>query len=87
MIFNNTEYHRHPKIKTFTSLKVGQILNIKKQTTMLGDKFKDGCWNIKNMRSCGFIYECWNGLISKNKTVTNINITKIDNRLKILKLV
>lgn len=54
---------------------------------MLGDKFKDGCWNIKNMRSCGFIYECWNGLISKNKTVTNINITKIDNRLKILKLV
>ena len=44
----------------------------------MGDKFKDGCWHFKNMRSCDFIYECHKGLIPENKN--SINIKKRENR-------
>ena len=87
VFFNQVEYCVHPKLKSFAASKIGQILDIKKETIILRDRFEDGCWNFKSMRSCDFIYECWNGSIPKNKNVTNINNIKIDNRISNIKLV
>lgn len=67
VVFNKIEYHKHPIIKTHASSQIGQNLDIKKQSIIMGDEFEDGCWYFKNLRSFDFINACHKGLIPKNK--------------------
>ena len=96
IIENSTKFFIHPIYKKYAANKYGEIMNIRLRKPMKGNINNSGYYNFcifisKNISKCylvhRFIYECFNGLIEKNKCINHINFIKTDNRIKNLELV
>ena len=86
----------HPIYKKYAANKYGEIMNVRLRKAMRGNITKSGYLifglsisknNIKSYLTHRFIYECFYGLIGKNKFINHINFIKRDNRLKNLEVV
>ena len=93
---NDKNFFIHPIYKKYASNKYGEIMNVRLRKAMRGNicnsgYFKFGIYlsknKIINYYSHRFIYECFYGVIEKNRFINHINFIKTDNRLKNLEVV
>lgn len=93
---NSKKFFVHPIHKKYAANKHGEIMNVRLRRVLIGNKCHSGYLllgiNItrnKNVTylSHRFVYECFYGVIEKNKFINHINFIKTDNRLKNLEVV
>ena len=93
---NDKKFFIHPIYKKYAANKYGEIMNVRLRKAMRGNicnsgYFKFGIYITKNKiinyYSHRFIYECFYGVIEKNRFINHINFIKTDNRLKNLEVV
>ena len=93
---NDKKFFIHPIYKKYAANKNGEIMNVRLRKPMRGNICHNGYLIIglyieKNKSKCylshRFVYECFYGLIEKNKFINHINFIRTDNRLKNLELV
>ena len=93
---NDKKFFIHPIYKKYAANKYGEIMNVRLRKAMRGNicnsgYFKFGIYLTKNKiinyYSHRFIYECFYGVIEKNRFINHINFIKTDNRLKNLEVV
>ena len=93
---NNKKFYTHPIYEKYAANKYGEIMNVRLRKPMLGNINNNGylrfCISVsknkvKNYLIHRFIYECFYGVIEKNKSINHINFIRTDNRLKNLEVV
>ena len=93
---NDKKFFIHPIYKKYAANKYGEIMNVRLRKPMIGNINKFGYLHfsisisknkIKNYLAHRFIYECFYGLIEKNRFINHINFIRTDNRLKNLEVV
>ena len=96
ILHNGNKFFIHPIYEKYAANKYGEIINIRIRKPMLGNICNNGylffgIYISKNKQktymSHRFIYECFNGMIEKNKVINHINFIRTDNRLKNLEVV
>jgi len=93
---NECVYKVHPVYDLYAANEAGEVINIVKKDPMEGNMTKSGYMHCmvrkhaqkgqKTMFVHRFVYECFNGLIPKDKVIDHINNEKTDNRLCNLQL-
>ena len=93
---NGKKFFIHPVYKKYAANEDGEILNIRLRNPRKGSLNKNGYLyftiyleknRYKNYSSHRFVYECFYGLIEKNKQINHINSIRADNRIKNLEAV
>ena len=93
---NGKKVFLHPTYKKYAANKYGEIINVRLRKPMRGNICHSGYLtfgiyisknNQRTYLSHRFIFECFYGLIEKNKFINHINFIRTDNRLKNLELV
>ena len=93
---NDKKFFIHPIYKKYAANKYGEIMNVRLKKPMIGNINNSGYLHIviyisknkkKTYLSHRFIYECFNGMIEKDKFINHINFIRTDNRLKNLEVV
>ena len=88
---NGKKFFIHPVYKKYAANEDGEIMNIRLRKARKGYLINNGylrCSIIteenktKNYLSHRFVFECFYGLIEKNKQINHINFIRNDNRLK-----
>ena len=86
----------HPVYKQYAANKDGEIMNIEVKNVKKGNLSNSGYLmftirlNKNKCKSClshRFVFECFYGLIEKNKQINHINTIRTDNRIKNLEVV
>ena len=93
---NGKKFFIHPVYKKYAANEDGEIMNIRLRKARKGYFNQNGYLNFtiyleknkyKNYSSHRFVYECFYGLIEKNKQINHINSNRVDNRIKNLEVV
>ena len=93
---NGKKFFIHPVYKKYAANEDGEIMNIRLRKARKGYFNQNGYFRIsiflaknryKSYLSHRFVYECFYGLIEKNKQINHINSIRLDNRLKNLEVV
>ena len=93
---NEKKYFIHPIYTKYAANEDGEIIHVKLGKTRKGYQDQNGYLKIsiflaknktKIYYSHRFVFECFYGLIEKNKQINHINFIRNDNRLKNLELV
>ena len=93
---NGKKFFVHPIHKKYAANKHGEIMNVRLRKVFRGHNCHSGYLllgiNIAKYTqitylSHRFVYECFYGVIEKNKFINHINFIKTDNRLKNLEVV
>ena len=93
---NGKNFFIHPVYKKYAANEDGEIIHVKLRKPRKGNLKKTGYLSItiyleknrnKNYSSHRFVYECFYGLIEKNKQINHINSNRVDNRIKNLEVV
>ena len=96
ILANGKKFFIHPVYKKYAANEDGEIMNVRLRKAMRGSKQSNGYLKFsifleknknKNYLSHRFIYECFYGLIEKNKFINHINSIRADNKLKNLEVV
>ena len=93
---NGKKFFIHPVYKKYAANEDGEIIHVKLRKARKGNLKKTGYLSFtiyleknknKQYSSHRFVYECFYGLIEKNKQINHINSIRVDNRLKNLEVV
>ena len=93
---NGKKFFIHPVYKKYTANDEGEIMNIRLGKPRKGNLNNYGYLSFtiylekninKSYLSHRFIFECFYGLIEKNKQINHINFIRTDNRIKNLEVV
>ena len=93
---NGKKFFIHPVYKKYAANEDGEIIHVKLVKMRKGNKNCNGYLSFtiyleknryKSYLSHRFVFECFYGLIEKNKQINHINFIKVDNRLKNLEVV
>ena len=93
---NGKKFFIHPVYKKYAANEDGEIMNIRLRKARKGYFNQNGYLNFtiyleknkyKNYSSHRFVYECFYGIIEKNKQINHINSNRVDNRIKNLEVV
>ena len=96
VIEKEKKFYIHPVYKKYAANKNGEIMNVRLRKPWKGNINNGGYLQIgiytsenkqKTYYSHRFIYECFNGMIEKDKFINHINFIRTDNRLKNLEIV
>lgn len=96
ILANGKKFFIHPVYKKYAANEDGEILHVKLRKPRKGNLKNTGYLSFtiyleknksKNYLSHRFVYECFYGLIEKNKQINHINSIRVDNRLKNLEVV
>ena len=96
VIEKEKKFYIHPVYKKYAANKNGEIMNVRLRKPWKGNTNNGGYLQIgiyisenkqKTYYSHRFIYECFNGMIEKDKFINHINFIRTDNRLKNLEVV
>ena len=94
---NGKKFFIHPVYKKYAANEDGEIIHVKLGKPRKGNLVHDGYFQIgiyiqqenktKKYSSHRFVFECFYGLIEKNKQINHINFIRTDNRIKNLEVV
>ena len=94
---NGKKFFIHPVYNKYAANEDGEIMNIRLRKARKGYLNNYGylCFTIYNLEknknkkysSHRFVFECFYGLIEKNKQINHINSIRADNRIKNLEVV
>ena len=93
---NGKKFFIHPVYKKYAANEDGEIIHVKLGKPRKGNLNQTGYLKFtiyleknknKNYFSHRFVYECFYGLIEKNKQINHINSIRADNRIKNLEVV
>ena len=93
---NGKKFFIHPLYKKYAANEDGEIMNIRVKNVKKGNLSNSGylMFTIRlNKNKCKtylshrFVFECFYGLIEKNKQINHINFIRNDNRIKNLEIV
>ena len=94
---NGKKFFIHPVYKKYAASEDGEIIHVKMGKPRKGNLKHDGYLyigiyinqekKVKSYSSHRFVFECFSGLIEKNKQINHINFIRTDNRLKNLEVV
>ena len=93
---NGKKFFIHPVYKKYAANEDGEIMNIRLRKARKGYSNQNGYFKItiylernryKSYLSHRFVFECFYGLIEKNKQINHINSIRSDNRIKNLEVV
>ena len=93
---NGKKFFIHPVYKKYAANEDGEIMNIRLRKARKGNLINNGYLQcgiiteenkIKSYYSHRFVFECFYGLIEKNKQINHINFIRNDNRIKNLEVV
>ena len=93
---NGKKYFIHPIYNKYAANDEGEIIHVKLGKPRKGNLINTGYLRFtiyleKNRNKCysshRFVYECFYGLIEKNKQINHINSIRTDNRIKNLEIV
>ena len=93
---NGKKYFIHPIYNKYAANEDGEIMYIRLRKARKGNLKKTGYLSFtiyleknknKQYSSHRFVYECFYGLIEKNKQINHINSIRVDNRIKNLEVV
>ena len=93
---NGKKFFIHPLYKKYAANEDGEIIHVKLGKPRKGNVDRYGYFKfsiylernrIKNYFSHRFVYECFYGLIEKNKHIDHINFIRNDNRITNLSVV
>lgn len=93
---NGKKFFIHPIYNKYAANEDGEIMNIRLRKARKGYLINSGYFKIsinleknktKTYFSHRFVFECFYGLIEKNKQINHINSIRTDNRLKNLEVV
>ena len=96
ILANGQKFFIHPLYKKYAANEEGEIIHVKLGKPRKGNLVHGGYFQIsiyiqenkiKKYSSHRFVYECFSGLIEKNKQINHINFIRTDNRLKNLEVV
>ena len=96
VLYNGKKYFIHPIYKKYAANDEGEIIHVKLGKPRKGNLINTGYLRFtiyleKNRNKCysshRFVYECFYGLIEKDKQINHINSIRTDNRLKNLESV
>ena len=96
ILANGKKFFIHPVYKKYAANEDGEILNIRLRNPRKGNLKKTGYLSFtiyleknknKQYSSHRFVFECFYGLIEKNKQINHINSIRADNRIKNLEVV
>ena len=95
ILHNGKKFFIHPVYKKYAANEDGEIMNIRLRNPRKGNLTKNGYLKcgitgekkIKSYFSHRFVFECFYGLIEKNKQINHINYIRTDNRIKNLETV
>ena len=96
ILANGKKFFIHPVYKKYAANEDGEIMNIRLRKARKGYLINNGylqCGIIteenktKKYLSHRFVFECFYGLIEKNKQINHINSIRTDNRIKNLEVV
>ena len=93
---NGKKFFIHPLYKKYAANEEGEIMNIRLRKPRKGNLVHGGYLQfgiylqenkVKKYSSHRFVFECFYGLIEKNKQINHINFIRNDNRIKNLEVV
>ena len=93
---NGKKFFIHPVYKKYAANEDGEIMNIRLRNPRKGNLINTGYLRFsifleknknKTYSSHRFVFECFYGLIEKNKQINHINSIRTDNRIKNLEAV
>ena len=93
---NGKKFFVHPVYKKYAANEDGEIMNIRLRKARKGNLKQHGYLQCsimteenttKSYLSHRFVFECFFGLIEKNKQINHINFNRTDNRIKNLEVV
>ena len=93
---NGKKFFIHPVYKKYAANEDGEIMNIRLRKARKGNLKETGYLSFtiyleknrnKSYSSHRFVFECFYGLIEKNKQINHINSIRVDNRIKNLEVV
>ena len=97
ILANGKKFFIHPLYKKYAASEDGVIIHVKLGKPRKGNLYHDGYFHIgiyikqenktKKYLSHRFVYECFYGLIEKNKQINHINFIRTDNCIKNLEVV
>ena len=96
VLYNGKKYFIHPIYKKYAANDEGEIIHVKLGKPRKGNIINSGYFKItirleknktKTCLSHRFVFECFFGLIEKNKQINHINFIRNDNRIKNLEIV
>ena len=96
VLYNGKKYFIHPIYKKYAANDEGEIIHVKLGKPRKGNIINSGYFKItirleknktKTYLSHRFVFECFFGLIEKNKQINHINFIRNDNRIKNLEIV
>ena len=97
ILANGKKFFIHPLYKKYAASEDGVIIHVKLGKPRKGNLKHDGYLyigiyinqekKVKSYSSHRFVFECFSGLIEKNKQINHINFIRTDNRLKNLEVV
>ena len=96
VLYNGKKYFIHPIYKKYAANDEGEIIHVKLGKPRKGNIINSGYFKItirleknktKTCLSHRFVFECFYGLIEKNKQINHINFIRTDNRIKNLEVV
>ena len=96
ILANGKKFFIHPVYKKYAANEDGEILHVKLRKPRKGNLKNSGYLSFtiyleknknKQYLSHRFVFECFYGLIEKNKQINHINSVRVDNRLKNLEVV
>ena len=88
---NGKKFFIHPVYKKYAANEDGEIMNIRLRNPRKGNLINTGYLRFsifleknknKTYSSHRFVFECFYGLIEKNKQINHINSIRTDNRIK-----
>ena len=97
ILVNGKKFFIHPVYKKYAANEDGEIIHVKLGKPRKGNLVHNGYFQIgiyiqqenktKKYSSHRFVFECFYGLIEKNKQINHINFIRTDNRIKNLEVV
>ena len=93
---NGKKFFIHPVYNKYAANEDGEIMNIRLRKARKGYLINSGYLKFtiyleknknKQYLSHRFVFECFYGLIEKNKQINHINSVRVDNRIKNLEVV
>ena len=96
ILHSGNKFFTHPIYKKYAANKYGEIMNVRLRKAMRGNNNNSGYLKFviylsknkyKSYFSHRFIYECFYGMIEKNRFINHINFIRSDNRLENLEVV
>ena len=97
ILANGQKFFIHPVYKKYAANEDGEIIHVKLGKPRKGNLVHGGYFQIsiyiqedkksKKYYSHRLVYECFYGLIEKNKQINHINSVRVDNRIKNLEVV